>query len=94
MSNKKRYFVTVFGILILCLSLFATLTAASLVFFTLEFNLLPGESDSKKLTVVNPLDSPAYNISYTPVAGDGAEMCLSNPSELMKLKQMVRALSR
>jgi len=86
MSNKKRYFVTVFGILILCLFILATITAVSSVFFTVEFNLLPGESDSKKLTVVNPLDSPAYNISHTPVAGDGAEMVSIEPERIDEIE--------
>jgi len=86
MSNKKRYFVTVFGILILCLSIFATLTAASFVFFTVEFTIPPGESDSENLTFVNPLDSPAYNISHTPVAGDGAEMVSIEPERIDEIE--------
>ena len=86
MSNQKRYFVTVFGILILCLSIFATLTAASFVFFTVEFTIPPGESDSENLTFVNPLDSPAYNISHTPVAGDGAEMVSIEPERIDEIE--------
>ena len=86
MSNKKRYFVTVFKILILCLFILATITAASSVFFTVEFDLSPGESDSKNLTVVNYHDSPAYNISHTPVAGDGAEMVCIEPERIDEIE--------
>jgi len=86
MSNKKRYFVTVFGILILCLFILATVTAASSVFFTVEFDLPPGGSDSKDLTVVNYQDSPSYNISHTPVAGDGAEMVSIEPERIDEIE--------
>jgi len=86
MSNKKRYFVTVFGILILCLFILATITAVSSVFYTVEFTLPPGESDSRNLTVVNPLDLPAYNISHTPVAGDGAEMVCIEPERIDEIE--------
>ena len=61
-EQQKRYFVSVFGILILCLSIFATITAVSLD--TVEFNLSPGESASENLTVVNYQDSPSYNFRY------------------------------
>ena len=86
MSNKKRYFVTIFVMLILCLFILATLTAASLVFYTAEFDLSPGESDSKNLTVLNYQDSPAYNISHTPVAGDGAEMVCIEPERIDEIE--------
>jgi len=86
MSNKKRYFVTVCGILILCLSIFATLTAASLVFYTVDFDLPPGESDSKNLTIVNYQDSPVYNISHTPVAGDAAKMLCIEPERIDEIE--------
>jgi len=86
LSNKRRYFVTVFGILILCLSIFATLTAASLVFYTVEFDLPPGESDSKDLTVVNYQDSPVYNISHTPVVGDAADMVSIEPERIAEIE--------
>jgi uncharacterized membrane protein len=86
MSKKKRYFVTVLGLFILCLFIFATLTAASFVFYTVEFTLPPGESDSKNLTVVNYLDSPAYNISHTPVAGNGAEMVCIEPERIDEIE--------
>ena len=86
MSNKKRYFVTVFGILILCLFILATITAVSSVFFTVEFTLPPGGSDSKDLTVVNYQDSPSYNISHTPVAGDGAEMVCIVPERIDEIE--------
>nr|CBH37542.1 hypothetical secreted protein [uncultured archaeon]CBH38952.1 hypothetical protein, secreted [uncultured archaeon] len=86
MSNKKRYFVTVFGMLILCLSILATITAVSSVFFTVEFDLSPGESDSKNLTIVNPFDFPIYNISHTPVAGDGAEMVSIEPERIDEIE--------
>lgn len=84
MSNKRRYFVTVFGTLILCLFILATITAVSLD--TVEFDLSPGESDSWDLTVVNPWDSPLYNISHTPVAGDGAEMVSIEPERIDEIE--------
>jgi uncharacterized membrane protein len=86
MSNKRRYFVTVFGILIFCLSIFAILTAAALVFYTVEFDLPPGESDSKNLTVVNYQDSSAYNISHTPVVGNAAGMVSIEPERIAEIE--------
>jgi len=82
MRFQKSYFTAAIGILTLCLFTFATLAGAPLDFYgelkpseyKLEFSVHPGDLVSKDLILTNTRDSPAYNISHTPVAGNASDL--------------------
>ena len=87
MRFQKSYFIAAIGILTLCLFTFATLAGEPLDFYgelkpseyKLEFSVHPGDTVSKDLILANTRDSPAYNISHTPVAGNARDLIMIKP---------------
>ena len=87
MRFQKSYFIAAIGILTLCLFTFATLAGEPLDFYgelkpseyKLEFSVHPGDTVSKDLILANTRDSPAYNISHTPVAGNASDWIIIKP---------------